>query len=411
MSIKSKKPIFITKFGGSSLADEERRMKCALRVKELFNEGILPVAVVSAIGRKPSPYSTDVLISLAEGLMMSSREMDMLMSCGENISAAIFSMTLSTLGLRSRALTGWQAGILTDDNHNNARIVQINTWTLEKLLMDEIVPVICGYQGINLNGEITTLGRGGSDISAVALGIALKSSEVRIYSDVDGIYTSDPKIYSEAGFIREISVNELINITNNGAAVMNPIAAALASGMKEMKLKFLGYDGRDMGTEVMHSHNFDYPYPVTAVTHISDLVQFKVLSESDKEKDSEIIFREVSSKDISLDMFSYYDGGIMFCSNKGDLFKIADILKSLGANFCYKEGLSKLSVIGESMRGMPGIMYRIVSSINRIGAKIYQSVDSHTTISILVEEGYLGNCIIVLCREFGLDWARSKNAT
>ena len=411
MSIKDKKPIVIMKFGGSSLSDVEQRMKCALRVREIFDKDLLPVVVVSAMGRKPFPYSTDALISLAPGLGLSSREMDILMSCGENISAAVFSMTLSLLGLKGKALTGWQAGIITDENHSNARIIQINTWTLEKLLTDGIVPVICGYQGITNSGEITTLGRGGSDTSAVALGAALKANEVQIYSDVDGIYSSDPKIFPRVGLIGEININELINISNNGAVVINPVAAALASSTTDMKLKFLGCDGKEIGTDVVHSHHFSYPNPVTAVTYISDLVQYKIIDENNKERDSELIFKQIYDSGISLDMFSYYDSGVMFCSNRGDLFRITELLTKRGADFYHKNGLSKLSVIGESMRGVPGIMYRIVASINKVGARIHQSVDSHTTISILIEDCYLDRCLITLCKEFGLDRTRHKTVT
>ena len=190
--------ILIQKFGGTSVATDEARACAAKKVSLAREAGYLPVVVVSAMGRNGAPYATDTLLRLVKSCNpnVSERELDQMMYCGEIISAVMMTATLTVMGIPSVTLTGGQAGIITDDNFSNARIIKVQTTALQSLLKQGIVPVVCGFQGITSEGAHTTLGRGGSDTTAAALGNALDAEKIEIYTDVAGIMTADPKLVS-----------------------------------------------------------------------------------------------------------------------------------------------------------------------------------------------------------------------
>src|SRR6056297_1926109 len=222
--------IEIFKFGGTSLKDKRSRKIAAERIKEAVNKKIRPVVVVSAIGREGSNYATDTLIKLAEESYpkLKKREKDLIMSCGEVISAVIMVQNLRKKNIEASGLTGAQAGILTDEKYNNSTVININPENILKLLNKDIIPVIAGFQGISKNGEITTLGRGGSDTTAAVISAAIKANSIEIYTDVEGIMTADPAKVKDAKIVKNVNYNEACELAYQGARVIHPRAAEIA---------------------------------------------------------------------------------------------------------------------------------------------------------------------------------------
>ncbi|MBV1821867.1 aspartate kinase, partial [Coprococcus sp. MSK.21.13] len=201
--------IIVQKFGGTSVSTKERRQRVVEKIIKAKKAGYSPVVVVSAMGRKGEPYATDTLLSLvSDKIKKNDLAMDLLMSCGEVISTVVMADELLSKNIEAVPLTGGQAGILTDDNYGDASILKLECDKILDIVKQDKIPIVAGFQGISENGFITTLGRGGSDVTAVLLGGALKSEKVEIYTDVDGIMTADPRIVSDATLIKEISYNE-----------------------------------------------------------------------------------------------------------------------------------------------------------------------------------------------------------
>ena len=221
------KPVVVVKFGGSSLSSETERCRVVERIRAMVLQGIQPVVVVSAMGRRGSPYATDSLIDLLGEGDLDPRTVDFVISCGETISAGVLTQLLWKEGIRAMALNGWQAGIETDGLYGNAEIVQIHTQFLTELLEQEIVPVITGFQGVSQQ-EITTLGRGGSDTSAVEIAGYLKAERVEILTDVSGVKVADPRRIPEAKQLPFLSYEDMLLAANQGASVIHPRAVQAA---------------------------------------------------------------------------------------------------------------------------------------------------------------------------------------
>ena len=216
----------VMKFGGTSLRDESSRESALTHIKRYAEAGEKVVVVVSAMGRKGEPYSTDTLVNLLKqvGPSICPRELDLIMSVGESISSAFFTHLLSQNGLDAVSFNGRQAGILTDDNAGNAEILEINPVRIVEALNEGNIAVVAGFQGVNDRGDIRTLGRGGSDTSAVALAAALEAEKVEIFSDVDGIANCDPKLVSGSRYLASISVNQMLAMADEGSRVIHPRA-------------------------------------------------------------------------------------------------------------------------------------------------------------------------------------------
>ncbi len=222
--------IIVQKFGGTSVASPHTRELVVNKVKEAIGNGYSPVVVVSAMGRKGDPFATDTLINMLKSVNPSpeDHEMDLLMACGEIISSAVMAATLQEAGLKSKALTGGQAGMITDNEYGNAKIRKVEPDHLLQLIEQGIIPVICGFQGVTEDHKnITTLGRGGSDTSAAAFGVALKADKVEIYTDVDGVMTADPRVVKDAKIIKQISYDEIREMAHQGAKVIHPRAVEI----------------------------------------------------------------------------------------------------------------------------------------------------------------------------------------
>jgi len=227
--------IVILKFGGTSVSSEERRNLVISKIEATIKKGYFPVVVVSAIGRGDDPYATDTLIKFLKGNhcdgngKVNNRDLDLLLSCGEIISSVLLSDLLNSLGYKSVALTGWQAGIITDSNFGNAKILKVDTKYLLNCIKEYKIPIIAGFQGINEVGEVTTLGRGGSDITASVIGEALHAKSIVIYTDVDGVMTEDPKTSKDAKVISQISYYEMYIMADQGAKVLHPNSVKIAA--------------------------------------------------------------------------------------------------------------------------------------------------------------------------------------
>lgn len=222
--------IVIQKFGGTSVSTEDRRRKVVSKVREALKNGFSPVVVVSAMGRRGDPYSTDTLLSLVDINFKKNnlQATDMLMCCGELISSVIMSNSLINEGIEAIPLTGGQAGIITNEKFSEAEPIYTNVKYILKLIELGKVPVVTGFQGVTEDGYFTTLGRGGSDTSACILGEALKAEKIEIYTDVDGIMTADPRIVKDATLISSISYNEIFQLADQGAKVIHPRAVDLS---------------------------------------------------------------------------------------------------------------------------------------------------------------------------------------
>ena len=218
----------VVKFGGTSLASQESRAQAISHIEALRTEQSEVVVVVSAMGRKGSPYATDTLLSLVHDNNTAPAIQDLLMSCGETISACVFANTLTQYGIRAVAMTGAQAGIVTDSTFGRADIFDIDTTRVKTALYEGKMPVITGFQGVNVRGEITTLGRGGSDTSAVTIGGFLKAKDIYIFTDVPGIAITDPRIVPAAPFLEEVGLRQMHALARWGAGVIHPRAVAAA---------------------------------------------------------------------------------------------------------------------------------------------------------------------------------------
>lgn len=275
--------IRVLKFGGTSVGTPEARRRAAHRVVSTLEAGQKPVVVVSAPGRKGDPYATDTLLEVLAQVdpetIPEDREVDLLAACGEIFSAVLFSQTLKSMGLRARTLRGGQAGIRTDGVYGNARIVSVYPVSILKAVEQGVVPVICGFQGVYVGpdrepgAELTTLGRGGSDTTAAAVGVAVEAEQIEIYTDVDGIKVADPKLIPQAPTLRTVSYEEVAEMAYWGAGVLHPRAAEIAT-KNGLPLRVRSTFSDDEGTQVRQT--LDSPRSLTGLACRRSLVQVEI---------------------------------------------------------------------------------------------------------------------------------------
>jgi len=283
MTVSSTKDsIMVMKFGGTSVRTEKSRQHVIKHIRRNVESGKKVVAVVSAMGRKGDPYATDTLISILKdvGEPVNPAELDSVMSIGERLSSAYFSHLLSMNGMPANAFTGGQAGILTDDNPGNAEILEINTSKISKALSEGKIPVVAGFQGVTSEGDMRTLGRGGSDTSAVALGSSLGAEIVEIYTDVDGIANCDPRQIPEAVFMESVSVTQILTMADEGSKVIHP-RAVKASLKTNTEIVVRNTFNEKNGTIIFHNAP-DQESNQVALVHRDELA----LIEFDKKTDA-----------------------------------------------------------------------------------------------------------------------------
>jgi len=379
---KTRKTTRVLKFGGSSLATPALRDAAAARVIEASRDGNRAVVVVSAIGRSPDPYATDTLLSLVPE-SQNGPNRDLLLASGEIISAAVFAQLLESKGLPARALTGIQAGILTDAAHGNARVLSVDPANLKVLLESGFTPVVCGFQGVAEDNAITTLGRGGSDLTAVALATALGDASLEIYTDVDGVMTADPKRVAGARTISDLTYEEVTELSEHGATVMYDKAADFA------RVSQLPYTVRNLRTGEGTSVGNQPREPAEPVTGVATslgytfmhLVPDAAVLPGGWEQEA---FRTLADASISIDCVNVNSAGLFFIVRDGESERAQKRLEPLPVAIRTRRTCAKISVVGAGMRGTPGVMYRCVRALSAAGAPIIHSTDSNITISLLV---------------------------
>jgi len=378
----------VQKFGGSSLATPELREIAASRVLEARARGTAPVVVCSALGRAPDPYATESLAALL-GPVRSGPNRDLLLSCGEAIACAVFAELLTSWGADAQAMTGAQAGIITDESFGDAKILRIEPANVIDALKRGVIPVVSGFQGVSESGAVTTLGRGGSDLSAIALGDALGSEAVEIFTDVSGVMTGDPRRIAGAHTVDHVSYAEMVELAADGAKVMQAQAAELAH-KTETPYVVKGLRS-NFGTTIDEGATPDRLRPVSGITSFKDVTFFRAIQgdihdlEARRQLEVEL-FRRLAERDVSVDMINVNNAGIFFICDSEKIELVRGELQNLNLALRVRAHCAKISIVGAGMRGTPGVMYRVVSALTDAGIEIIHSTDSNITISVLVTE-------------------------
>ncbi|MDU2066148.1 MAG: aspartate kinase [Sporomusaceae bacterium] len=402
--------ILVQKFGGTSVATPEARQRVVKKVKEAMAEGYAPVVVVSAMGRKGAPYATDTLLSVLNEAnpKVAKREVDSLLYCGEMISASVMAATLQVADVASVMLTGGQAGIITDDQFTNARILKIDTAPLLRLLKAGKIPVVCGFQGVTKNGEFTTLGRGGSDTTGAALGAALEAERVEIYTDVDGIMTADPRMVTNARILDCVSYGEICQMAHQGAKVIHPRAVEIAMQKNiplVVKSTFSDAPGTLITTLAAETGEGSAVSDrvATGVAYLGSIAQVKIdVNSTASHEAASQVFRAMAENNISVDLINVHPGQIMFTVKQEYIPLAQTKLKDLDFSPEILADCAKVSVVGGGMREVPGVMANFVDALTTSRIEILQTVDSHTSISALVRQDDVKAALLALHERFGL---------
>jgi aspartate kinase len=405
-SATNRKPIVVMKFGGTSVADDSGRAALARRVSAALEIGQAPVLVVSAMGRRGAPYATDTLLGLVAELPASTRELDLLASVGELVSAVVVAAELRAVGIAAEAFSGPEAGVFTDGVAGNAAITEIYPARILAAIDAGLIPVVAGFQGLSEDGTLTTLGRGGSDTSACALGVALGADEVEIFTDVDGVMTADPRSCDGTEVLEVIRADELFQMAKAGSRVVHTPAAELAlnSGIAvRVKNTFSDHEG----TLVADIAAYRPDRVATAVSSAGGVARVRV-SLGDSEGTPEHmaaqtrVYRAMADAGVSLDMFTPGGDGMVFTVPEGSLDLVDAVLDTLGMACTVKTGLAKVTLVGAGMHGVPGVMARMSELLDEAAVPVYQAADSHTTIAVLVPAENTAAAVRALHDGFGL---------
>jgi aspartate kinase len=390
------------KFGGTSVATSEQRAIAIQRVRDARDSGFATVAVVSAMGRPPEPYATDSLLALIGG-RTGSANADMLLSAGELIASAIVADELCEAGIEAVALTGAQAGIVTDGRRGDAAILRVEPQRVRDVLDGHAVAVIAGFQGATENGDVTTLGRGGTDLSAIAIGHALGADRVDIYTDVSGAMTGDPRRIPGARTIERASLSEMAELAEHGAKVMHDKAASYA-GRTGTHYSIKGLQS-DRGTLVDESA--DHHRVVTGVTSSGRLTWVRIIrgdiESPSRRMETELeMFRRVAEAGFSIDQVTINQAGVAFVVEGDRGAEIRRLLGDLNLAVRVREGCSKVCVVGSGMRDAPGVVFQVVDALSRANVEIIHCTDSNVTISVLVPTGDATRSEIAIHEQFSL---------
>lgn len=395
--------IAVLKFGGSSLKTEIQRKLIVNRIISVKKSGYSVVVVLSAMGRFPDPYSTDTLIDFLKKACseVEPMEKDLVMSSGEIFTCILIGNLLRESKQKIKIFTGFQAGIITDDNFTDATILSMDTEKLRKAFDDDYIAIVAGFQGMSINMNITTLGRGGSDTTATALGASLNASLVEIFTDVDGVMTADPKTYDKPKIIRELTYQEMGEMANEGAKVLHSRCVDLSKNYNVplwVKGSFSNDRGSLVSSEIPQRKNV-----VTGIIHKTGIHEFILDYSVNKTESPSKLFKELANESVSLDLINLCYETIYFTVEDEQTDKVEKKLCRLKIPFKRIDGLAKVSCVGTGMKGTPGVMARIYSALRKGNIRILRNVDSYINISCLIEEKDLFQAIFSLHAEFGLD--------
>ncbi|MEH7299045.1 aspartate kinase [Neobacillus drentensis] len=400
--------LVVQKFGGTSVGNVERILNVAACVKDETERGNNVVVVVSAMGK-----STDKLVGLAKEIsnQPNKREMDMLLSTGEQVTIALLSMALNQQGLPAVSYTGWQAGIVTEPVHGNARISTIKTESIKNQLAEGKVVIVAGFQGITEDGEITTLGRGGSDTTAVALAAALKADKCDIYTDVTGVFTTDPRYVKEARKLLSVSYDEMLELANLGAGVLHPRAVEFAKNY-QVRLEVRSSMEKIEGTVIEGEATMEQNLVVRGVAFEDDITKVTVLGLTNSLTSLSTIFTTLAQNHINVDIIiqSTTEGGtanLSFSIHTDDLLETLKVLEDNKAVLGYEQldaenKLAKVSIVGSGMISNPGVAAKMFEVLASNGIQIKMVSTSEIKVSAVLEEKNMLKAVELLHRAFEL---------
>jgi aspartate kinase len=391
--------IIVQKYGGSSVADVTKIKKIAEMIAEVHRQDFAVVAVVSAMGK-----TTNSLIELAQQISQTPphREMDMLLSTGERITMSLLCIALEELGLNAISLTGSQAGIITNDRHNDARVIEVRPFRIQDELEKGKVVVVGGFQGVSYKRDITTLGRGGSDTSAVALAAALDAERCEIYSDVDGVYSTDPAIVREAKHLPEVSYQQMQEMSFAGAKVLNAQAVQFA---KEANIAIYARSTFQSGKEtIVRKLAPGVSKGITAVVYESDLVRIQIKVDTDKFdwlmnyfKEKQIALKELNfSSNHENELQTNVSFLVSYKNVYGWQSVEEELKKNLNETIIFDYSLGAISLIGEGLNSDNGTLYETVSLLKKNGLKIFGITTTAFRISLLIPKEELTNGVQLL---------------
>lgn len=403
------KPIIVQKFGGSSVANVDRIKAVAQRILETKTKKNNVVVVVSALGD-----TTDELVDLAAKITEHppEREMDMLMATGEQISCALVAMAVKELGQDAISFTGAQVGILTDNTHTKAKIQNISARAIRKALKNNKVVIVAGFQGVTKDNEITTLGRGGSDLTAVALAIALKAKVCEIFTDVEGIYTTDPRIVHEAQKIKEITFDEMLEMASLGAQVMQPRSIEVARRFN-VPLHVRSSFSKEEGTMIIKNTQKLEDLSVSGITCNKAEAKITICGVQDKPGVAAEIFTQISNAGVMVDTIVQNVGhtrqtDISFTVLKTDLTKalkattlIAEKLKA--GDVLHDKNIARISIVGSGMRSHRGVAALMFQTLAENEVNIEMITTSDISVSCIIDQSQAEKAVKALHKAFSLE--------
>ena len=396
----------VQKFGGTSVGDLDRIQNVANRVAKTVKEGNEVVVVVSAMSGE-----TNKLISFAEHFSKnpSKREMDMLLSSGERVTSALLAIALQEMRVDAIALSGRAAGIRTNSVHTSARIENINTSLMEKELKSGKVVVVAGFQGVNQNGDVTTLGRGGSDLSAVAIAGALKADLCEIYTDVDGVYTTDPRIEPKAKKIDKISYDEMLEFASMGAKVLQNRSVELAKKLNVNLVTRSSFNENE-GTLITKEENIMEQPIVSGIAIDKNQARVSLRGVKDKPGIAAEIFKALADKNINVDMIIQNVGedgttNLGFTVPQNELISAKEVMEELNPadRLEYDSDIAKVSIVGVGMKSHSGVASIAFTALAKEGINIEMISTSEIKISMVIEEKYSELAVRTLHDAYNLD--------
>ncbi|EHI48205.1 aspartate kinase, monofunctional class [SAR116 cluster alpha proteobacterium HIMB100] len=402
----------VQKFGGTSVADLDRIRAVAQRVKTEVDAGNQVAVVVSAMSG-----TTNQLVEWARdiGPLHDAREYDVIVATGEQVTVGLLAIALQNIGVDARSWLGWQTAVKTDDIHGSARIEDIDVEKLEERLNQGQVAVVAGFQGISPEGRVTTLGRGGSDTSAVALAAALKADRCDIYTDVDGVYTTDPRIMPKARKLEQITFEEMLEMASAGAKVLQTRSVAMAM-RHNVNLQVLSSFSNQPGTLVIDEDDNMEKQKISGIAYSRDEAKVTLVSLPDRPGIAATVFGSLAERHINVDMIvqsasaDKQNTDITFSLGALDLDKAVACLEEIKDKLDYQAvvadlDVAKVSIIGTAMRSQPGIARTMFSVLAEKGINLHVISTSEIKISVLIDADYTELAVRSLHDAFGLETA------
>ncbi len=405
--------VIVQKFGGTSTRSKETRENMYKHMQRVVNSGDKVVAVVSAMGRFDDPYATDTLLSILDTEYLNNEEIDRLTSIGETISTLVVKSELSKLGYKVSTVTNRELGIITNSNHQSADIKKVEGSEIEKKLKDADIVVCPGFQGYSKHGKITTLGRGGSDLSAVAIGIAIDAKEVEIYSDVSGIYTADPRIVPDAKKLNYISYYEMLELSNNGAKVLNHKCVELAAKHNIVIHARSSFDHRK-GTYVIGDDRMVKDHlnelVISGVTGSQNEARFTIIGIDANVNGAGLLFEKISEANINVHVYSQVlvGGGKMnlsFITDDKDVTKVQDVLEEVNdilkpQKTIVRGNVGKVTIVGIGIKANKGIFQRVYNTLMSHHIDVEMTSCSEINISCYIDRDDVKKAQVLLHEEF-----------